>query len=61
MQAMVTNSEFHAWRTSRSTIGKATKEIILDSRFWNDCLVIVKIVGPFMRWFHIVDSDRNWL
>jgi len=46
LQPMVTSFEFHAWRPCRSTRGKATKEIILDSKFWNDCLVIVKIVGP---------------
>jgi len=36
-QAMVTSSEFHAWRPSWSIRVKATKEIILNSMFWNDC------------------------
>ena len=35
------------------------KEIVLDSKFWNDCLVIVKIVSPFMRLLRIVDSDEK--
>ena len=59
LQAMVTSSEFHAWRPSRSTRGKISKEIILDSKFRNDCLVIRKIVGPLIRLLHIVDSDEK--
>jgi len=56
---MVTSSEFHVWRPSRSTRGKISKEIILDSKFRNDCLVIRKIVGPLIRLLHIVDSDEK--
>jgi len=59
LQAMVTSSEFHRWRPSRSARGKTTKEIILDFKCWNDCSVIVKIVGPLMRLLRIVDSDEK--
>jgi len=59
LQAMVTSYEFHGWRPSRSIRGKIAKKIILDSKFWNDCLVIVKIVGPLMRLLRVVDSNEK--
>jgi len=59
LQAMVTNSKFYGWRPSRPTRGKAAGEIILDSKFWNDCLVAVKIVGSLIRMHCIVDPNKK--
>jgi len=59
LQAMVTSFGFHGWRPSRSTRGKASKEVIINSKFKNDCLVIEKIIGPLMRMLRIVDSNEN--
>ena len=40
LQAMITSPEFNRWRPSRSSKDKAVKKVILDSKFWNDCLVM---------------------
>ena len=35
--------------------------IILDSKFWNDCLVVVTLMAPFMHLLRIVDFDERSL
>ena len=56
---MVTSPEFNGLRPFRPSKGTAVKEVIRDSKFWNDCLVIVKIVMPLLRLLPIVDSDEK--
>ncbi|KAI0496410.1 hypothetical protein KFK09_022726 [Dendrobium nobile] len=46
-------------KIAKTCKGKEAAEIILDLKFWNDCLTISKIVGPLIRLLRIVDSDEK--
>ncbi|KAK9271764.1 hypothetical protein L1049_002127 [Liquidambar formosana] len=59
LQALVTCREFVESRYARDKKGKNAVAIILDKKFWNDCLVIVKIVEPLIRILRIADSDEK--
>nr|CAN66693.1 hypothetical protein VITISV_032487 [Vitis vinifera] len=38
---------------------KVAVSIILDNRFWNDCLIVVNLMSPLMRLLRIVDCDER--
>ncbi|XP_057502957.1 uncharacterized protein LOC130786623 [Actinidia eriantha] len=57
LKALVTSKEFVDSRYAKEKKSKEIIAIILDNKFWNDCLVIVKIVEPLMRLLRIVDGD----
>ncbi|PKA62387.1 hypothetical protein AXF42_Ash009273 [Apostasia shenzhenica] len=59
LQTMVTSRDFNLWSGSKSKRGKEIKDIVLDKMFWNDCLIIIKIVSPLLRLLRIVDSDEK--
>ncbi|PKA46753.1 hypothetical protein AXF42_Ash015647 [Apostasia shenzhenica] len=59
LQTMVTSRGFNLWSGSKSKRGKEIKDIVLDKMFWNDCLIIIKIVSPLLRLLRIVDSDEK--
>lgn len=60
LQAMVTSIDFLRW-SGFKTKKKANEvqNIILDNQFWNDCLIMVKIVSPLVWLLCIVDSDER--
>ncbi|XP_057507390.1 uncharacterized protein LOC130790464 [Actinidia eriantha] len=57
LKALVTSKDFVDSRYAKEKKAKEIIAIILDKKFWNDCLIIVKIVKPLMRLLRIVDGD----
>ncbi|KAL0447945.1 UNVERIFIED_CONTAM: hypothetical protein Slati_1922400 [Sesamum latifolium] len=58
-KALVTCKEFVDSRFARERKTKEVIAIVLDNKFWNDCLIIVKIMEPLMRLLKIVDGDKK--
>ena len=46
-------------RYSKDNKSKVAVFIILDNRFWNDCLIVVNLMSPLIRLLHIVDCDER--
>ena len=46
-------------RLGKSEMKKAISAIVLDKKFWDDCLLMVKIVTPIIRLLRIVDADEK--
>ncbi|KAH7842746.1 hypothetical protein Vadar_008682 [Vaccinium darrowii] len=59
LQALATSKDFSSSRYAKEKKGKEAMAIILDNKFWNECLIIVKIVEPLMRLLRIVDGDKK--
>lgn len=59
LQALATSKDFSSSRYAKEKKGKDAVAIILDNKFWNECLIIVKIVEPLMRLLRIVDGDEK--
>ena len=58
--------DFHALVTSKFFVdSRYSKDdpvsisIISDNEFWNDCLIVVNIMAPFMLRLRIVDCDER--
>ncbi|XP_020692871.1 uncharacterized protein LOC110107070 [Dendrobium catenatum] len=47
------------FKDSQNLYGERAAAIILDLKFWNDCLIISKIAGPLIRLLRIMDSDEK--
>ena len=58
LQALVTSKFFVDSRYSKDNKSKVAVSIILDNRFWNDCLIVVNLMSPLMRLLRIVDCDE---
>ncbi|XP_016164920.1 uncharacterized protein LOC107607485 [Arachis ipaensis] len=50
---------FTSHKLSKSANGKMVSSIVLDSKFWQDCLTTVKIVGPLIKLLRLVDADEK--
>ncbi|KAL3507936.1 hypothetical protein ACH5RR_033318 [Cinchona calisaya] len=37
--------------------GKEAKQIIVDDKFWNNCLILVRIIGPLIRLLGVCDAN----
>ena len=59
LQALVTSKFFVDSRYSKDNKSKVAVSIILDNRFWNDCLIVVNFMSPLMRLLRIVDCDER--
>ncbi|KAL6350597.1 hypothetical protein AAG906_022307 [Vitis piasezkii] len=59
LQALVTSKFFVDSRYSKDNKSKVVVSIILDNRFWNDCLIVVNLMSPLMRLLRIVDCDER--
>ncbi|XP_022865250.1 uncharacterized protein LOC111385112 [Olea europaea var. sylvestris] len=59
LQSLTTSRHFTSHRLSKSGNGKLVSSIILDNKFWDDCLMLVKIVAPIIKLLQIVDSDEK--
>lgn len=57
LQALVTSQCFVESRYYRDPKARDFVAVILDSRFWNDVGIIIKIVAPLIRLLRIVDGD----
>ncbi|XP_034710460.1 uncharacterized protein LOC117933175 [Vitis riparia] len=59
LQALVTSKFFVDSRYSKDYKSQVAVSIILDNRFWNDCLIVVNLMSPLMRLLRIVDYDER--
>ncbi|PKU72752.1 uncharacterized protein LOC114580380 [Dendrobium catenatum] len=59
LQAFITSKAFFDSKLSKTVKGQEVSSIILDTKFWNDCLVSSKLTGPLIRLLRIVDSDEK--
>ncbi|XP_016168315.1 uncharacterized protein LOC107610837 [Arachis ipaensis] len=50
---------FTSHKLSKSVNGKMVSSIILDSKFWQDCVTTVKIVGPLIKLLRVIDADEK--
>ncbi|GAV87820.1 LOW QUALITY PROTEIN: DUF659 domain-containing protein, partial [Cephalotus follicularis] len=57
--ALVTSKHYRNHKLSRTPKGKSFSSTILDNKFWNDCLIAIKVVAPIIRLLRIVDSDEK--
>ncbi|KAL8519839.1 hypothetical protein ACS0TY_010687 [Phlomoides rotata] len=39
--------------------GRGVKDTVFNQRFWNNCLIVVKIMEPLMRLLRICDTDEK--
>ncbi|XP_039128915.1 uncharacterized protein LOC120265061 [Dioscorea cayenensis subsp. rotundata] len=59
LQALVTNKYYTSHKISKSPVGKTVTSIILDGKFWEECLFMVKIAAPIIRFLRVVDADEK--
>lgn len=59
LQALAVDKHFTSHGLAKTVAGKAVNAIILDNKFWNDCLIIVTLVAPIIRLLKIVDVDEK--
>ncbi|RVW75184.1 hypothetical protein CK203_053888 [Vitis vinifera] len=59
LQALLTSKFFVDSRYSKDYKSQVAVSIILDNRFWNDCLIVVNLMSPLMRLLRIVDCDER--
>ena len=59
LQALVTDKYFTTHRLGKSETGKVVAAIVLDQKFWDNCLAMVKIAAPIIRLLRIVDADEK--
>ncbi|PKU65066.1 hypothetical protein MA16_Dca004681 [Dendrobium catenatum] len=59
LQAFITNKVFFESKISKTVKGKEVSSIILDNKFWNDCLLVSKLSGSLIRLLRIMDSDEK--
>ncbi|XP_019431511.1 PREDICTED: uncharacterized protein LOC109338678 [Lupinus angustifolius] len=57
LQALVTSKDFIDSRYYRDNKANRFVEVVMNTRFWNDCAIIVNIVAPLIRLLRIVDVD----
>ncbi|XP_039118856.1 uncharacterized protein LOC120254989 [Dioscorea cayenensis subsp. rotundata] len=59
LQALVTDKYYTSHKLSKSPAGKKITSIILDAKFWEECLFMVKIAAPIIRLLRVVDADEK--
>ncbi|GAV56791.1 LOW QUALITY PROTEIN: DUF659 domain-containing protein/Dimer_Tnp_hAT domain-containing protein, partial [Cephalotus follicularis] len=59
LQALVTSKLYTNHKLSRTSKGKSFSSTILDNKFWDDCLIAIKVAAPIIRLLRIVDFDEK--
>ena len=59
LQALMTSKFFVDSRYSKDDKSRVVVYIILDHKFWNDCLIVVKLMAPLVRLLRIFDCDER--
>ncbi|XP_039145518.1 uncharacterized protein LOC120282732 [Dioscorea cayenensis subsp. rotundata] len=59
LQALVTVKYYTSHKLSKSLAGKTVTSIILDAKFWEECLFMMKIAAPIIRLLSVVDADEK--
>ncbi|XP_057760121.1 uncharacterized protein LOC130980458 [Arachis stenosperma] len=60
LQALMVDKYFTSHKLVKSANGKIVSSIVLDSKFWQDCVTTVKIVGPLIKLLRLVDADEKF-
>ena len=55
----MTSKLFVDFRYSRDNKSRVAFSIILDNRFWNNCLIVVNLMVSVVHLLHIVDCDER--
>ena len=58
-QALMTSKFFVDSRYSKDDKSRVVLSIILDHKFCNDCLIVVKLMAPLVRLLRISDCDER--
>ncbi|GAU51453.1 hypothetical protein TSUD_413500 [Trifolium subterraneum] len=58
LQALMVDKHFTTHKLAKSVAGKTVSAIILDSKFWDDCFKIAKLMAPIIKLLRIVDGDE---
>ncbi|GAV67564.1 LOW QUALITY PROTEIN: DUF659 domain-containing protein/Dimer_Tnp_hAT domain-containing protein, partial [Cephalotus follicularis] len=59
LQASVISKHYTNHKISRTSKGKSFSSTILDNKFWDDCLIAIKVAAPIIRLLRIVDFDEK--
>ncbi|XP_072054843.1 uncharacterized protein [Arachis hypogaea] len=59
LQSLMVDKYFTCHKLAKSANGKIVSSIVLDSKFWQDCVTTVKIVGPLIKLLRLVDADET--
>lgn len=59
LQALMVDKHFTSHKLAKTQAGQNVNAIILDSKFWNDCYMIAKLMGPVIKLLKIVDGDAK--
>ncbi|KAG6469825.1 hypothetical protein ZIOFF_070756 [Zingiber officinale] len=57
LQALVTSGDYKKFL--KIDKGKEVKQIVLDEKFWNNCLITMRIMGPLIRLLRVCDTDER--
>ena len=60
LQALITDKYYTSHKLSKSIVDKIVTYIILDAKFWEECLLVVKIAVPIVTLLHVVDADEKF-
>ncbi|KAI3443934.1 hypothetical protein Pfo_000599 [Paulownia fortunei] len=58
LQAFFTSKTFKDSRYFKDKKASYVVAVVLDTRFWSDCAMIVGVVAPLIRLLRIMDTDR---
>ncbi|XP_025702569.1 uncharacterized protein [Arachis hypogaea] len=59
LQALMVDKYFTSHKLVKSANRKIVSSIVLDSKFWQNCVTTVKIVGPLIKLLRLVDADEK--
>ena len=59
LQALMICKFFVDSRYSNNDKSRVVVSIILNHKFWNDCLIVVKLMAPLVRLVRISDCDER--
>lgn len=57
LQSLVTSGDFKKFLKMEK--GKQVKQIVLDERFWNNCLITARMMDPLIRLLQVCDTDER--
>ncbi|KAL3509485.1 hypothetical protein ACH5RR_028886 [Cinchona calisaya] len=57
LQALVTSGDYK--KILKMAKGKEAKQIVLNDKFWNNSLILVRIMGPLIRLLRVCDADEK--
>ncbi|KAL8541031.1 hypothetical protein ACS0TY_002355 [Phlomoides rotata] len=59
LQGFFTSRTFRESRYYKDKKASAVLAVVLDSKFWSDCAIVVGAVAPLIRVLRIMDTDRR--